>query len=49
MIAFLFLLAGVILLALAGAGVPTGRVRLEWWGWACVITALAVLPAARAL
>lgn len=46
-VAFVFILAGVLLLAAAGFSLssPSGRVRLEWLGWACVVTGAVLVPA----
>lgn len=38
-------IAALVLLLLAAAGVPAGRVGLGWLGLACWLTAAAILPA----
>jgi hypothetical protein len=46
-VAFILILFGVALLIAAGFGLtsPSGRVRLEWLGWACVVAGVALVPA----
>lgn len=50
-ISFVFVLAGVLLLIGAGFSLtsPSGKVRLEWLGWACVVAGAALVPALAAL
>jgi hypothetical protein len=50
-ISFVLILAGVLLLFGAGFSLtsPSGKVRLEWLGWACVVAGAALVPAFVAL